>query len=228
MASFLVWIIIIGVIVWSEVKKQQRRQGGTQPNMPGRQTWGSQGTQQNSQRVQQNYQRPQQARSYQGQGNQWAQTRQAGMDAMVKKQQELKARLEQRYGKPAAQQAGMQGNGQQRPGTQGAQRRGAQPGQGAQGRMAQPGDILSRAAANVRETENDQLEQEMSVKHAGGPMTRDAHDLVGAIDITETSELMRQVSDLMIMGYQADMTYERDFIAEGVEMLNSYELPTGI
>lgn len=208
MASFLVWIIIIGVIVWSEAKKQQRRQGGAQPNVPRGRTAGYQGTQQN-------YQPP----------------RQNGMDSTAKKQQELKARLEQRYGRPTAQQSGMRGNGQQRPGAQGVPHRAAQQRPGARGTQreaVQQQDILSRAAANVRENENDQLEQEMRVKHAGGPMTRDAHDLVGAIDITETSELMRQVSDLMIMGYQADMTYERDFIAEGVDMLNSYELPTGV
>lgn len=208
MASFLVWIIIIGVIVWSEVKKQKSRQEGTKPNVPRGQV--------------PNYQRPPQ--NYQ-------QTRQAGRDAMAKKQQELKARLEQRYGKAAVPAGRTAGNGQQSAQVRSGQQRPGMQGNGqqsAQRRAAQQGDILSRAAANVRETENDQLAQKMSVKHAGGPMTRDAHDLVGAVDITETSELMQQVSDLMIMGYQADLTSHRDFIAEGVEMLNRYEIPTGV
>lgn len=35
---------------------------------------------------------------------------------------------------------------------------------------------------------------------------------------------MDQVNDLMIMGYQANLSFERDFVAEGVEMLNRFEL----
>ena len=40
--------------------------------------------------------------------------------------------------------------------------------------------------------------------------------------------LMDQVNDLMIMGYQANLSFERDFVAEGVEMLNRFELPDEI
>ncbi len=39
-----------------------------------------------------------------------------------------------------------------------------------------------------------------------------------------SSELMQQVSDLMITGYQADLRFERDFIGEGAELLNRYEM----
>ncbi len=38
---------------------------------------------------------------------------------------------------------------------------------------------------------------------------------------------MHEVEDLMIMGYQANLPFERDFIAEGVAMLNGYELDMG-
>ncbi len=39
---------------------------------------------------------------------------------------------------------------------------------------------------------------------------------IGMTAAKETSEAMRQVNDLMIMGYQPQMTFERDFIGEGV------------
>ena len=79
-------------------------------------------------------------------------------------------------------------------------------------------DILKRAAANVSENDTDELEQQMM---AG------AHDLVNAIDIDSASELMHEVEDLMIMGYQANLPFERDFVAEGVAILNNYELDMG-
>jgi len=79
-------------------------------------------------------------------------------------------------------------------------------------------DILKRATENVSENAGDELEQQMM---AG------AHELVNAIDIDSASELMHEVEDLMIMGYQANLPFERDFIAEGVAMLNGYELDMG-
>lgn len=88
--------------------------------------------------------------------------------------------------------------------------------------VRQPNDILSRATANVQENDGDMLEMQMT----GAQMMTDAHALVHAIDIGETSELMREVNDLMITGYQADLAFERDFVAEGVEVLNRFELPT--
>ena len=74
-------------------------------------------------------------------------------------------------------------------------------------------DILKRATENVSENDGDELEQQMM---AG------AHELVNAIDIDSASELMHEVEDLMSMGYQANLPFERDFIAEGVAMLNGY------
>ncbi len=62
-------------------------------------------------------------------------------------------------------------------------------------------DILHRAAENVAEFEGE--------------------------DVLENSDFMKQVNDLMIMGYSQKLSYERDFVAEGVEMLNRFELPQG-
>ena len=39
----------------------------------------------------------------------------------------------------------------------------------------------------------------------------------------ETSEdLMRTLDDLMVKGYEPHLTFERDFVAEGMELLNRY------
>lgn len=60
-----------------------------------------------------------------------------------------------------------------------------------------PADILGKAAGNVIEYE---------------------------ADMTNNSRLMDEVNDLILMGYQADLTFSRDFVAEGIKMLNSYEI----
>lgn len=45
-----------------------------------------------------------------------------------------------------------------------------------------------------------------------------------SLDQPEKSELMTEIDDLIIKGYQADLPFERDFVSEGVEMLNQFEL----
>lgn len=55
-----------------------------------------------------------------------------------------------------------------------------------------------------------------------------AHDLdaenyfTEVVDLSKAGENMRQVSDLIIRGYQEDLTFERDFVSEGIEMLNRF------
>lgn len=50
---------------------------------------------------------------------------------------------------------------------------------------------------------------------------------IGMTATEEVSEAMREVNDLMIMGYQPQMTFARDFIGEGISMLNRYETLQG-
>lgn len=59
-------------------------------------------------------------------------------------------------------------------------------------------DILARATGNVHENDVDELERQ---------------------------DLMGTVENLMIMGYQPKLSYQRDFLAEGIEMLNTYTVP---
>ena len=180
----LIWIIVI-VVVISEIKKFQRKNGQrVKPNVP----------------RQQQYMRPDQTKV--GQQN---------------------VRPNQMAGQQNVRPNQMAGRQNVRPNQMPGQRTQSAGGAAMAGcRRPQPNqaenDILKRAAENVSENDVDELEQQMM---AG------AHELVNAIDIDSTSELMHEVEDLMIMGYQANLPFERDFIAEGVAMLNGYELDMG-
>ena len=118
------------------------------------------------------------------------------------RQQELKQRLQQKYGTAASNTA--------KP-TQAA-RPVSNPGKGA---------ILNRADSNVNENQTDEL-REQFYKKTGNPPKK-VHG-----ECEDECSLMDQVNDLMIMGYQANLSFERDFVAEGVEMLNRFELPDEI
>lgn len=253
MGYVVVWLIVIIFVVYEQVRKQNQNaktggrglpggQGtgrggvGNQPvNGYGRQT----GYPGNAAGGAQTYGRPA-AGGAQAYGRPVAGGAQTygrpGEDALRQKQQELKNRLQQRYGSPQQAVSGQQGyrqggagqgNGQVYGGP-GKAAPGKQPGrngQRASDRQGRPGDILSRAAANVRENETDQMELLMNAPGGLiGGMT-EYGGLSGVIDIGASSELMREISDLMIMGYQAEPVSTRDFIAEGVEMLGRYEVP---
>jgi hypothetical protein len=84
----------------------------------------------------------------------------------------------------------------------------------------QQDDIMGRVHANVAEYAGNQIEQEG--KQDNIPVTEGHIDYCLTED--EDCSLMDRVYDLMIMGYQADLTFERDFVAEGIAMLNSYKL----
>ena len=203
----LIWIIVI-VVVISEIKKFQRKNGQrVKPNVPRQQQYmrpdqtkvGQQNVRPNQMTVRQNV-RPDQIPRQQ----QYARSNQmAGQQSMRPNQMAVRqnVRPDQMAGRQTQSAGGAAMAGYRRP----------QPKQA-------ENDILKRAAENVNENDVDELDQQMM---AG------AHELVNAIDIDSTSELMHEVEDLMIMGYQANLPFERDFIAEGVAMLNGYELDMG-
>ena len=181
----LIWIIVI-VVVISEIKKFQRKNGQrVKPNVP----------------RQQQYMRPDQTKVGQQnvRSNQMPRQQQNVRPNQMPRQQNV--RPNRMPGQRTQSAGGAAMAGCRRP----------QPNQA-------ENDILKRATENVSENDGDELEQQMM---AG------AHELVNAIDIDSASELMHEVEDLMIMGYQANLPFERDFIAEGVAMLNGYELDMG-
>lgn len=42
------------------------------------------------------------------------------------------------------------------------------------------------------------------------------------------SDMLSQVTDRIVTGYTGDMKFDRDFIAEGIEMLNSFQVPDSV
>lgn len=92
------------------------------------------------------------------------------------------------------------------------------------------GDILSRAKDNVQENVPDKVEQQVHAEvcrdfRATAHATSDVavHKEVSPLcDTGEESDIIKRVNDLIVTGYSGDMNFERDFIAEGVDMLNRF------
>lgn len=100
-------------------------------------------------------------------------------------------------------------------------------------------DILSRAKQNVQENDEDLLKDADRMQHEAARGAADTPILtpsgkvamqgvkpvgqqIGA-DFDEDCDIMQKLNDLMIMGYSGNLEFDRDFIAEGVDMLNSYQ-----
>ena len=201
----LIWIIVM-IVVIKEIRKLQGKSGQrVKPNVPRQQQnvrpnqmAGQQNVRPNQMAVRQNVRPDQMPRQQSVRPNQMA-----GQQSMRPNQMAVRqnVRPDQMAGRQTQIAGGAAMAGCRRPQLNQAEN-----------------DILKRAAENVNENDVDELEQQMM---AG------AHELVNAIDIDSASELMHEVEDLMIMGYQANLPFERDFIAEGVAMLNGYELDMG-
>ena len=104
-------------------------------------------------------------------------------------------------------------------------------------------DILARANRNVMEQEAEREKPEVKEQKVG--MTREQQTVKAReqkkqqliqqkLEQTKSAEqvaaendsedLMREVEDLMIMGYDGTLEFERDFVAEGVDMLNRIQM----
>lgn len=127
-------------------------------------------------------------------------------NAMTQKQQELKKRLQQKYGEATQRQAAARKNQYSKP----VERVSYQE-------PAEELSITSRVAENIREESVDELRLEWEKE-------KRSYDTFQVLKESEESELMKQIDDLMIMGYTAEIRNSRDFVAEGIAMLNQYEL----
>ena len=109
----------------------------------------------------------------------------------------------------------------------------------AQSRPQKNQDILSRAKQNVQENDEDLLKEADRMQHEAARGAADIPVLtpsekvamqgvkpvgqqIGA-DFDEDCDIMQKLNDLMIMGYSGNLEFDRDFIAEGVDMLNNYQ-----
>ena len=90
---------------------------------------------------------------------------------------------------------------------------------------AEKTDILTRAKQNAAEEDEDVIahvmHDETHVTECKAPEVR--MDSVADFQVEE-SNILGHVNDLIVKGYSGDMEFERDFIAEGVEMLNRFTL----
>lgn len=109
----------------------------------------------------------------------------------------------------------------------------------AQSRPQKNQDILSRAKQNVQENDEDLLKDADRMQHEATrgaaetpiltPSAKVAMQRVQPVGqqigagFDEDCDIMQKLNDLMIMGYSGNLEFDRDFIAEGVDMLNSYQ-----
>ena len=93
----------------------------------------------------------------------------------------------------------------------------------------EPGTLLP---PNVQENESNMIQQETHTQ-----VCREYRDMDHKIsdvkvhkmqsvncDTAEESDMMKRVNDLMVTGYSGEMNFDRDFVAEGIEMLNRFSL----
>lgn len=127
-----------------------------------------------------------------------------------------------------------------------------QPGyqRGSTSATKQDDDILSRAKQNVQENDQDLLKEADHLQHEAARGAADAPILTPSQQVAmqpekavgqkigakfdEDCDNRKKIQDLMIMGYSGNLEFERDFVAEGVDMLtvirsseaiyNSFEL----
>ena len=202
MLGIIVWIIVLWVII-NNVKKNQKVEKGapSQQNVP---------------------QRSQSAPSQQN----VAQRKPSTYTSNSSSQEELKQRLSQKYG-----------NGKY------AQKK--QTTVNVQSASKPKTDILARASANVSEDFEEKLEKTVATeeivkdlvnkKMEGMTQTQivEEADAIAEVDlykvfdtpqVQQDSELMKTVSDLMAKGVSTEIPFQRDFVAEGIEMINGMTL----
>lgn len=100
-------------------------------------------------------------------------------------------------------------------------------------------EILVIQIWNVQENDEDLLKEADRMQHEAARGAADTPVLtpsgkvamqrvqpvgqqIGA-GFDEDCDIMQKLNDLMIMGYSGNLEFDRDFIAEGVDMLNSYQ-----
>lgn len=97
-------------------------------------------------------------------------------------------------------------------------------------------DILAKANRNVREQQmekQEELKARLTQKYgeipkeqkSGKPLGKEKAPAVSGVEQeAQTGDLMREINDLMVKGYDGELTFSRDFVAEGIEMLNRIQM----
>lgn len=195
----IIWAIILGAVFY--INKKSKNAGGknTQPNKP----------------------RPQQRPQVQQIWNSMQNTVQSGMNALNQTYQQ----------KPQPQRPQMQQRAQQPQRPQMQQRVQPQP----RPQQSNP-DIVQRAMKNnarfADDTTQKELEmmhghseaqQRMAQEHSRNCQTLHSKAADGAKVIeAETQSMFGSVEDLIAMGYSGNLEFERDFLGEGLDMINNF------
>lgn len=203
----IIWAIILGAVFYINKKSKSAGSKNTQPNKP----------------------RPQQKQMQQI-WNSMQNTVQSGMNALNQTyQQRPQPQMQQRA--QQSQRPQMQQRAQQPQRPQMQQR--VQPQQRPQ--QSNP-DIVRRAVKNnarfADDTTQKELEamhghseaqQRMAQEHSRNCQTLHTKAADGAKIIeAETQSMFGSVEDLIAMGYSGNLEFERDFLGEGLDMINNF------
>ena len=199
--DIIIWAIILGAIFYINKKSKNAGSKNTQPNKP----------------------RPQQQKQMQQIWNSMQNTVQSGMNALNQTyQQKPQPQMQQRAHQPQKPQ--MQQRVQQ-----------PRPQQRVQPQQSNP-DIVQRAMKNnarfADDTTQKELEtmhghseaqQRMAQEHSRNCQTLHSKAADGAKVIeAETQSMFGSVEDLIAMGYSGNLEFERDFLGEGLDMINNF------
>lgn len=197
----IIWAIILGAIFYINKKSKNAGSKNTQPNKP----------------------RPQQQRQMQQIWNSMQNTVQSGMNALNQTyQQKPQPQMQQRAHQPQRPQ--MQQRVQQ-----------PRPQQRVQPQQSNP-DIVQRAVKNNARFADDTTQKELETMHGHSEaqqriaqehsrncqtLHNKAADGAKIIE-AETQSMFGSVWDLIAMGYSGNLEFERDFLGEGLDMINNF------
>ena len=203
----IIWAIILGAIFYINKKSKNAGSKNTQPNKP----------------------RPQQKQMRQI-WNSMQNTVQSGMNALNQTyQQKPQPQMQQRAQQPQRPQMQQRAQQPQRPQMQ--QR--VQPQQRPQ--QSNP-DIVQRAVKNNTRFADDTTQKELETMHGHSEaqqrlaqehsrncqtLHNKAADGAKIIE-AETQSMFGSVEDLIAMGYSGNLEFERDFLGEGLDMINNF------
>lgn len=199
----IIWAIILGAVFYINKKSKSAGSKNTQPNKP----------------------RPQQ-KQIQHIWNSMQNTVQSGMNALNQTyQQKPQPQMQQRAQQPQRPQMQQRAQQAQRPQMQ----------QRVQPQQSNP-DIVQRAVKNnarfADDTTQKELEamhghseaqQRLAQEHSRNCQTLHTKAADGAKIIeAETQSMFGSVEDLIAMGYSGNLEFERDFLGEGLDMINNF------
>lgn len=199
----IIWAIILGAVFYINKKSKSAGSKNTQPNKP----------------------RPRQ-KQIQHIWNSMQNTVQSGMNALNQTyQQKPQPQMQQRAQQPQRPQMQQRAQQAQRPQMQ----------QRVQPQQSNP-DIVQRAVKNnarfADDTTQKELEtmhghseaqQRLAQEHSRNCQTLHTKAADGAKIIeAETQSMFGSVEDLIAMGYSGNLEFERDFLGEGLDMINNF------